>query len=51
MGNSTYTEPVVQGTETLMSTDLNALADNAVNVGTVLPDDESRNGAIHGSEL
>jgi len=41
MGNSTYTEPAVQGTETLMSTDLNALADNAVNVGTVLPDNTS----------
>ena len=41
MGNSTYIAPVVQGTETLMSTDLNALADNAVNVGAVLPDNTS----------
>ena len=41
MGASTYTAPAVQGTETLMSTDLNALADNAVNVGTVLPDNTS----------
>lgn len=38
MGNSTYITPAVQGTETLMSTDLNALADNTVNVGAVLPD-------------
>lgn len=41
MGNSTYTAPAVQGTETLMSTDLNALANNTVNVGTVLPDNTS----------
>ena len=41
MGNSTYIAPVVQGTETLMSTDLNALADEAVNVGAVLPDNTS----------
>ena len=41
MGNSTYLAPVVQGTETLMSTDLNSLADNAVNVGVVLPDNTS----------
>ena len=41
MGNSTYIAPVVQGTETLMSTDLNALADDAVNVGAVLPDNTS----------
>jgi len=38
MGNSTYIAPAVQGTETLMSTDLNALANIAVNVGAVLPD-------------
>ncbi|MGP8322388.1 MAG: hypothetical protein ACT6FG_00100 [Methanosarcinaceae archaeon] len=38
MGNSTYIDPVVQGTETLMSTDLNSLADDTVNVGAVLPD-------------
>ncbi len=41
MGNSTYIAPVVQGTETLMSTDLNSLADDTVNVGTVLPDNTS----------
>lgn len=41
MGNSTYISPVVQGTETLMSTDLNTLADDTVNVGTVLPDNTS----------
>lgn len=38
MGNSIYIAPVVQGTETLMSTDLNSLADATVNVGVVLPD-------------
>lgn len=38
MGNSTYIAPAVQGTETLMSTDLNSLADATVNVGAVLPD-------------
>lgn len=41
MGNSTYIAPVVQGTETLMSTDLNGLADATVNVGVVLPDNTS----------
>lgn len=41
MGNSTYIAPAVQGTETLMSTDLNALANIAVNVGAVLPDNTS----------
>lgn len=41
MGNSTYIAPEVQGTEALMTTDLNALADNAVNVGAVLPDNTS----------
>jgi len=41
MGNSTYIAPVVQGTETLMSTDLNSLADDTVNVGAVLPDNTS----------
>lgn len=41
MGNSTYTAPATEGTETLMSTDLNSLADTAVNVGTVLPDNTS----------
>ncbi|MCK5613047.1 hypothetical protein KAR91_64840 [Candidatus Pacearchaeota archaeon] len=41
MGNSTYIAPVVQGTEILMSTDLNALADDTVNVGVVLPDNSS----------
>jgi len=41
MGSSTYLAPAVQGTETLVSTDLNALADNAVNVGAVLPDNTS----------
>lgn len=41
MGNSTYIAPAVQGTETLMSADLNALANNAVNVGAVLPDNTS----------
>lgn len=41
MGDSTYIAPEVQGTETLMSTDLNSLADNAVNVGAVLPDNTS----------
>lgn len=41
MGNSTYIAPAVQGTETLMDTVLNALADNAVNVGSVLPDNTS----------
>lgn len=41
MGNSTYVSPAVQGTETLMSTDLNALADDTVNVGVVLPDNTS----------
>ena len=41
MGNSTYTAPAVQGTETLMSTDLNSLADDTVNVGAVLPDNTS----------
>lgn len=41
MGNSTYTTPAVQGTEILMSTDLNSLADNTVNVGAVLPDNTS----------
>ena len=38
MGNSTYIAPAVEGTETLMSADLNSLANNAVNVGVVLPD-------------
>lgn len=38
MGSSTYIAPVVQGTETLMSTDLNSLADDTTNVGVVLPD-------------
>lgn len=38
MGNSTYIAPVVQGTEELMGSPLNSLANNAVNVGTVLPD-------------
>jgi hypothetical protein len=37
MGNSTFTALATEGTETLMSTDLNALADNASNVGVVLP--------------
>ncbi len=37
MGDSTYTTPATEGTETLMSTDLNALANDAVNVGVVLP--------------
>lgn len=41
MGNSTYIAPAVQGTETLMSTDLNSLANDTVNVGTVLPDNTS----------
>jgi len=41
MGNSTYIAPVVQGTETLMSSDLDGLADNTVNVGAVLPDNTS----------
>lgn len=41
MGNSTYTAPAVEGTEALMTTDLNALANNAVNVGAVLPDNTS----------
>lgn len=42
MGNSTYIAPVVQGTEELMATaTLDALADNAVNVGAVLPDNTS----------
>lgn len=41
MGASTYLAPAVQGTETLMSTDLNALADDATNVGAVLPDNTS----------
>jgi hypothetical protein len=41
MGNSTYIAPAVEGTEILMSTDLNSLADNTVNVGTVLPDNTS----------
>lgn len=41
MGNSTYTPPAVQGTEILMSADLDSLADNAVNVGIVLPDNTS----------
>lgn len=41
MGNSTYIAPAVQGTETLMSTDLNSLADDTVNVGAVLPDNSS----------
>lgn len=41
MGNSTYIAPAVQGTETLMSTDLNTLANDAVNVGAVLPDNSS----------
>lgn len=41
MGNTTYIAPEVEGTESLMTTDLNALADNAVNVGAVLPDNTS----------
>jgi len=41
MGNSTYISPVVQGTETLMSADLNSLANDTVNVGVVLPDNTS----------
>lgn len=41
MGNSTYITPVTQGTETLMSADLNSLANDAVNVGVVLPDNTS----------
>jgi hypothetical protein len=41
MGNSTYIAPEVQGTETLMDTVLNSLADNTVNVGSVLPDNTS----------
>lgn len=38
MGNSIYTAPATQGTELLMDADLDSLADDAVNVGTVLPD-------------
>lgn len=41
MGNITYTVPVVSGTETLMSTDLNSLANNTVNVGAVVIDNTS----------
>ena len=41
MGNTTYIAPEVEGTESLMTTDLNALANNAVNVGAVLPDNTS----------
>lgn len=41
MGNTTYIAPAVQGTETLMSTDIATLADNTVNVGTVLIDNTS----------
>lgn len=41
MGNSTYIAPAVQGTETIMSADLNSLANDAVNVGAVLPDNSS----------
>lgn len=36
MGNSTYIAPT--GAQDLMTTDLNALANNTVNVGAVLPD-------------
>lgn len=36
MGNSTFIAPT--GAQDLMTTDLNALANNAVNVGAVLPD-------------
>lgn len=41
MGNNTYIAPVVQGTEELMSSDIATLADDTVNVGTVLPDNTS----------
>ena len=41
MGASTYISPAVQGTEILMDTVLNSLADNTTNVGTVLPDNTS----------
>ena len=41
MGSSTYITPAVQGTETLMSNDLNTLANDTVNVGAVLPDNTS----------
>ncbi|MCK5609053.1 hypothetical protein KAR91_44675 [Candidatus Pacearchaeota archaeon] len=41
MGNSIYIAPVIEGTESLMTTDLNSLADTAVNVGAVLPDNTS----------
>lgn len=41
MGASTYIAPVVEGTEILMSADLNSLANNAVNVGVVLPNNSS----------
>lgn len=41
MGNSTYITPTVEGTETLMSTDLNTLGIDTVNVGVVLPDNSS----------
>ncbi len=41
MGNTTYTAPVVSGTETLMSTDLNSLANNTTNVGAVVIDNTS----------
>lgn len=39
MGNSTYIAPASE--QTLMSTDLNALADDTVNVGTVILDNTS----------
>lgn len=41
MGNSTHTAPTTQGTELLMDADLDSLADDAVNVGTVLPDNST----------
>lgn len=41
MGASTHIAPAVQGTETLMSTDIATLADDTVNVGAVTIDNSS----------
>ena len=41
MGNSTYIAPATSGTETLMSADLNSLANATTNVGAVVMDNTS----------
>lgn len=41
MGNTFFIVPIVSGTEILMSTDLNSLANNTVKVGSVIIDNTS----------